>query len=80
MSSIYDSKRVTEQGSGKIKEEYGYQQWDMVVSPGLKCTFISSTFLSKLLLSISIYIYFGNIKNIKDMGAHWLGIYNSHTK
>ena len=48
MSSIYDGEGRTGQGSGKIKEEYGYQQWDMVASPGLNRRFISPTFLSQL--------------------------------
>ena len=48
MPSIHDAEGRAGQGSSKIKEEYGYQQWDMVASPGLNCTFISPTFLCKL--------------------------------
>ena len=48
MPSIYDVKGKAGQGSGQIKEEYEYQQWDMVASPSLNCTFISPTFLYKL--------------------------------
>ena len=62
MSTVYDAEGKTGQGPGEIKEEYRYQQWDMVASPGLKCTFISSTFLSKLLMVFWVYTYFG--KNI----------------
>ena len=58
MSSISDAEEKTGQWSGKIKEEYGYQPWDMVASPGLKCPFISPTFLSKLLLVFWVYTYF----------------------
>ena len=56
--TIYDAEERTKQGSGKIKEEYGYQQWDMMASPGLKCTFISPIFLTKLLLAFWVYTYF----------------------
>ena len=76
LSSIYDAEGKTRQESGKIKEEYGYQQWDMVASPGLKCTFTSPTFLSKLLL----VFWKKHTKNIKDFGAHRLDIDNSHAK
>ena len=58
-------------GPGKIKEEYGYQQWDMVGSPGLKCMLISPTFLSKLLMVFWVYTYFGkNILRISKISAH----------
>ena len=55
MSSIYDTEKRVEQGLGNIKEENGYQQWDMVASWGLMYTFISPIFLSKLLLEFWVY-------------------------
>ena len=82
MSSIYDTEERVEQGLGNIKEENGYQQWDMEASRGLMCMFISPIFLSKLLLEFWVYTNKKkrHTKDIKDFGACRLSIHNSHTK
>ena len=75
MSSIYDTEERVEQGLGNIKEENGYQQWDMMASRGLMCSFMSPIFLSKLLkknsysvIHESFFIFFERPGALRSVG------------